>query len=585
MKHHKYHFNNKTAKITLWLVLLFITVQPVMAQSPVTVKVDRNTLARHEQVTLTISVTGDFLSVSNPDLSQLENFVVVSSSSSTQVSIVNGQMSSQRVFVYRLQPLAEGMLEIGPIPVIVGSKIHKTEPIEVEVLPTGSQTAPPDSTNPDTLDGRNFFVEAEVDNANPYLGEQILYTFKVYQATQFPPGQPDYEPPNFTDFWSSEILAQPHYSTVVDGRNYSVTEITTALFPANLGAIVIQPASLLIPGGILSPDIRLESNPVTVDVQPLPNNAPDDFAGAVGQYDIKASLSSGETKVNEPVTLLIEIEGIGNVENIIEPELPELSNWRLFESQASTTTDTSEGKLTGVRSFERLIVPGQPGEQTIPSIQLSYFDPQLEDYQTASTEPLPITVLPDDSAQVPIAMPGFEAEDDETPGTFTLDIRHIKPVPASLKTTFNASVLGWGIYAGCWLFPALAVGSVYVWRRRQRRLKEDTAYARDQRAQRIAMKILNMPAAGTEADAAGRALLGYLSDKLNMPVSGLTTNGLIALLRKSRLRENLVQRVENIMHRIDVGRYAPISDEAGQGLLADTRHLIKDLEKAFGKRR
>ncbi len=571
-----------------------------LAQSPITVRVDRTTLTINDQVTLSVIVTGDFLNIPNPDLSQLQDFVVLSSRTSTQVSIVNGQMSSQKIFFYRLQPLQVGVLVIGSLSFNIDGQIYQTEPIQIDVLAGGAQILPSEDDapeSPDKLSDHDFFVEAEVDNVTPYLGEQAIYIFRIYQAIQairFPLSQSDYLLPSFTDFWSSEVLSQSQYDTDVAGRRFLVTEIRIALFPANLGSITIEPSGLIIPGGLLYPEIRLETNPVIIEVQPLPENAPDGFNGAVGQFEIKASLSEDETKVNEPVTLVVELKGIGNIQTLTEPALPELPYWRFFDSQATTVIDEGANILSGVRTFERLIVPGQPGRLTFPPISFSYFDPQAEVYRTITTNPVPITVLPDDSIQTPVNVVGVGPDNNQPVGRIAADIRHIKPVPTSLNVSLDTSALGRVLYWSGWLLPLLAVGIVYVWQSRQRRLRLDTAYARDQRARRVALKILADARYSTSerpANAAGHALLGYLSDKLNTPTAGLTTNNLVNLLRQSRLEANLVDRVETLLHQIDIGRFAPagrfapIAEESAQSILTDTQQLINDLEKSFGKRR
>jgi hypothetical protein len=596
------HFGKKTGSVFIiieLMMLLAVLVSPesvhiARAQSPITARVDRTRLAIDEQVTLTVTVTGDFLNIPNPDLSSLQDFVVVSSSTSTQVSIVNGQMSSQKIFIYRLQPLNVGALIIGSLSLNVGGKIHQTDPIGVEVLASGTQIAPPiggepDTNVPNTLSGQNFFVEAEVDNPTPYLGEQIIYTFRLYQAVQFPPGQPDYHAPTFTDFWSDEILVQPHYNTEAGGRRYVVSEILTALFPANLGQITIEPARLVIPNGLLNPDVGLETNAVTVTVRPLPKNAPKTFNGAIGQFEIRASLSETEVKINEPVTLLVEIEGAGNIRTLTEPALSELPDWRLFDSEISTTVDTNEGRLRGIRSFERLVVPGRSGQQSFSPINFSYFDPQAETYKTISTDPIPIMVLADESTPVPF----IAAEIDPERGSRSIeriatDIRHIKSVPPTLGPMLDTSSIGWGLYWTGWILPALIMGGVQIWQSRQQRLRQDTAYARDLQARRTALKILadvQHSDTGRPAAAAGRALLGYLSDKFNTPTVGLTINNLITLLRQAQLEEDSIERIEVLLHQIDVDRFAPLVEGAAHLIIADTQRLINDLEKSFGRRR
>ncbi|MCB0164037.1 MAG: protein BatD [Anaerolineae bacterium] len=579
-----------------WLLvglLLVLPASPINAQSPITARVDRNALTVDEQVILTVTVTGDFLKIPQPDLANLGEFILVSSSTSTQVSIVNGQMTSQEVHLYRLQPSREGTLEIGPIGINIDGQLYQTEPIQIEVFAGGTPLLPPNQPNPDTdvptlLPGEEFFVKAKVDNANPFLGQQIIYTFQIYQASGFAFGQPDYTPPSFTDFWSHEIIAPLHHPEEVNGVTYMVTEIMTALFPANLGSISIEPASLVIPGSLLSPDIRLETEPVTVEVKSLPEQGkPEDFSGAVGQYTINANLSDAEVVVNHPLTLLVTIEGTGNIQTLAEPTLPEMDKWRIFESKSFTDIDASNGRMTGTRTFERLVVPGQAGELIFEPIRFSYYDPAAQVYNTISTEPIPVTVLPDDSQPALPTVVDFN-EEGPTVDLIASDIRHIKPVPAALNVGTALSVAGQVVYWMAWIVPLFLVAGVQIWQHRQQRLQQDPAFARDQRAKRQALNILNeakIAGSKEQAAAAGRALLGYLSDKLNKPTTGLTTGGLIQLLRESRLQTRQIERIEALLHQIDIGRFAPISAGDAESIILETQHLIDDLEKSFSRRR
>jgi hypothetical protein len=365
-----------------------------------------------------------------------------------------------------------------------------------------------------------------------------------------------------------------------------VTEIRTALFPANLGKITIDPATLVIPGGLFNPDVKLETNPVQVLVKPLPDGAPEDFSGAVGQYEITATLSESETKVNEPVTLRLEIEGAGNIQTVTEPKLPELKNWRVFENQTSTTIENNQDRVNGIRAFERLVVPGQAGDLTFPPLNFSYYDPLEEAYRTISSEPIPITVLPDDNTAPPPVIAATAGDNRLAIDLATTDIRHIKSAPLSLRIPAEAASVGWVVLGCVWTLPILLVSSAFVWQRRRQRLHEDVAFARDVRARREALKVLAAAAnTGAGADAAGRALLRYLSDKLNTPIVGLTTDNLIRLLQENKLNPTLVERVKTLLHQIDIGRFAPIAASQNRAIINDTKQLINDLEKTFGKRR
>ena len=258
----------------------------------------------------------------------------------------------------------------------------------------------------------------------------------------------------------------------------------------------------------------------------------------------------------------------------------------MFESQASTTVKASENAIRGIRRFERLVVPSRAGEQTFPPISLNYYDPQVEAYRTISSASIPVTVLPDE-LETPAVVVG-SGSDKQPVELIASDIRHIKPVPSSLRSTGGPSMVGRILYWSGWIFPALFVGAAQIWQNRRRRLQQDTAYARSLQARRIAFKILaeaQHPGGANQAAAAGRALLGYLSDKLNQPTTGLTTASLIDLLRSSRLDAALVDRVQAVLDQVDIGRFAPIARGGGQALIAETRQLINDLEKSFGRRR
>ena len=217
----------------------------------------------------------------------------------------------------------------------------------------------------------------------------------------------------------------------------------------------------------------------------------------------------------------------------------------------------------------------------VPSISFSYYDPQAGEYRTASSEPIPITVQPGQTESTAITIIGS----DKQPVTIISgDIRHIKPVPTTLRS-IDAAMLSDPLYWSCWLAPLPVIAGVWFWQKRRRRLLEDTVYARHQSARRTARKLL------AEADRAGldsyaliqRALLGYLSDKLNRPTVGLTTASLIALLKETRLEPALIERVQSVLTQTDIGRFAPVEKATAQSLAADTRRLIDDLEKALGR--
>jgi hypothetical protein len=572
--------NNAGRTRRVWTLLLGLALSlmtadwPAAAQSPITARLDRDVIAADEVAVLTVTVTGDLLNIPTPKLGSTTDFDLVGSSTSTQISLINGQLTSQGMFVFRLQPLTQGELVIPPVSVTTNGQTYQTEPLSVRVLPGSAPNNGPAA--PDTLNDQ-VFVEAEVDNPTPYLGQQIIFTFRLYQAPWLL-RQPDYRPPTFTNFWGKNVLSQPQYNTVQNGRDLVVTEVRTALFPASVGQTTIDPARLVISGGFLEPDIMLETKPVVVDVKPLPAGAPPRFNGAVGQFTLTATVDPPQTMVNEPVTFKLSIEGAGNIEVLTQPPFPDLPGWRVFDSQVTTNITVQDDTVVGVRKFERLLVPGRSGSFTIPAITFSYFNPQSGQYLSTSTEPLPVTVLADDSAGLDTAAPGT----GQQPVALNAgDIRHIKPVPTVLRSA-GSSVLAQPLYYGGWLLPALVVVSVWLWQQRRQRLQRDTVYARRYNARRTAHAVLTQANADGYA-AAQWALLGYLADKLNRPTAGLTSAGLSAMLHQARLDPALIERVQAVLSQADIGRFAPVGQADAQALRRETRRLIDALEKAWGR--
>jgi len=562
------------------ILALLLLPAGALAQAPVTAQVDRDIIAINEQVTLTVSVSGDIFNIPTPRLDSTTDFKVVGTSTSTQIQLINGELSSQGNFIFRLEPFKEGQLLIPAATVKMNGQTYSTEPIPVQVLPAGTLPSPNNNTpdNPPDNLADQFFVEAEVDNATPWLGQQIIYSFKLYQTVRLL-RQPDYQAPAFTNFWGQNLLSQPQYHSTVNGQDFMVTEIRTALFPASVGEIIVEPATLIVPGGLFETDFVLETDPVTVNVQPLPPDAPPDFNGAVGRFTATAALNESTGRVNEPVTFRLTIEGAGNIETLAEPPFPDLPNWRIFDSQSTTEINVEGEQVQGRRQFERLLVPGRPGDYTIPPISFSYFDPQTDQYQTLTTEPLPITIDPGEDGALP-SSPAVTGGEKQPVSLLADDIRHIKPVPTRLTDT-GVRVLDNWFYWGCWLVPALAVAGLWLWNWRRVRLLQDTEYQRRVRARSRANKLLSQ-AGQPDSDAYGltqRALLGYLADRLNHPTVGLTAAALTNLLREAGLNSALIEQVQTILNQIDAARFAPVDRAGFQVLLADTRRLIDVLEK------
>ena len=263
---------------------------------------------------------------------------------------------------------------------------YTTEPVSIEVTagsaPAPQPDAPPalDGTPaavPQALAGQNFYVEAEVDNAAPYVSQQIIYTFRLYQRVNFS-RQASLDWPEMTGFLGYDLSPNNQYNQTVDGQEYLVTEVRRAIFPTATGKINLDPALLTVPGDFFNQGIQLQTNSVTLDVRNLPENPPANFSGAVGRFAMQAWVEPEASRVNEPVSLYVRIQGTGNSYTLPDPTegLQEnVSGWRAYDPQITMNMEQIGGDIAGEKLIERLLVPTAPGVLHIPAFSLAYFDP------------------------------------------------------------------------------------------------------------------------------------------------------------------------------------------------------------------
>jgi hypothetical protein len=609
--------------LPLALVLLMLAVVPLAlrAQSadPITATVDKTVLTTDEILTLRVAVEASSGTPPQPVMPALDGFNLIS----TNMTFINNVVTGEVIYIYFLQPYRAGTLAIQPISVFVNGQTYSTLPILVQVSqgstvptpqaappllpPTDTPGAPslqpaatlPASTAPtasgpapsSTADG-NLFVEAVVDNPTPYVGQQVLYKFRVYQAETLG-AQPSYQGPTFTGFWNNQQPAQEIFMATVNNQRYRVTELTNAIFPTASGDVTIDRAELVIPAGVMEPEIRLNSAPVDLTVRPLPSGAPAGFDGAVGQYTISVrtdtSLIDG---TNDSVRLQVTISGAGNLEALPDPEFPENGDWRVYDTRTTTNSEFVNSITRGSRVIEYTLVPTAEGQVTIPPVNFVYFDPLAETYNTISTNPMSVNVAPGAAqapAQAPTQASAVPTEPTPTPMPTAEPgvpptLPELKPAEdglASLPRPLIQEPAFWLL----WLVPIIAfVGELFI-RRRERYMNAHEDEIRSSRALRQARKALAQARRRREDPhgAAARVLNGYLTDKLNQPVAGMTRAALTQALLARRIAPALIERVDTCLSASEAGRYGGPSrgQDNGHAVLNETERLLKELDREF----
>ena len=429
--------------------------------------------------------------------------------------------------------------------------------------------------------GESMFVSASVDNEHPYLGQQIAYTFRIYQRLEgaLTSVQVRYNSPAFTGFWNSQETQQDEYTETIDSNQYRVVELRTLLFPSVVGTVAIDPAVLEVSAGTPGAPNRLETSAVSMEVRPLPAGAPAAFTGAVGKFDISASADPTEGRINEPVRLTVNMSGEGNIEALPNPPAPEFVGWRVIESPVISDIHVVAGQVTGSRTYEIVLVPEKSGVLTIPEIQYPYFDPLSEQYVQIATSPIAVTVAGADGSPPVPQLASVEAADQESPV-----MRPLKKAPPSLRQA-DTGLTNNVVYWAAWGIPLLAVVGAVVWRRRSAAQEAARAETRRRNALPNARTGLSRAvSSGVDpAVAASEAVLSYLSARLETPVSGSTREALLRRLEEAGVQPELQERVNDSLTEGESARYTPPGGSFASDLSHSDRalQLMDELERAI----
>lgn len=590
-------------------------VTDVFAQVTLQLSVDRSQVDEGDVVQLTVSVEAQQLSgLPTPELPTPNGFQLIgsTSSTSTSISIVNGSMTSTRTttYVFSYRARQEGTFTFGPARMSYDNKNYTSDGVQVSVVKGSGQA----QTRPNAAPGEslsssevkemeeNLFLQALPDKKSVYVGEQVGVTYKLY--TRYNLQNVRYgQVPTFTGFWAETLFDAQRLDLkreVVDGRAFNAAELKRmALFPTTAGQHTLEQLEVVCdipvasrsrglfdfdPFGSFDPfrarQVTVRSADVTLMVKSLPAGAPSSFNGAVGHFEIRADAAQNSVKAGDPISVKVTVTGMGNLHTVSEPSRPNAPIFRFYDPKTELTTQKQGDRLGGQKTFEYVVIPQKAGAVTLPPFRLAYFDPERERYETVSTAPIALRVLPGEKAPEPIA--GMNQEQVRVLGE---DIRYIKPDQAHLV---NQGPL---LYerGGFWLLqfiPLIGFVGAYVYRRHQARLEGDVAYARRRRARSDARKRLSEAnRLLTVGDSAAfhaeihRSLAQFLADRLNRSAAGLTSEQAATALSERKVPDAVVGQVRSVFSACDMARFAP--GQARQEQLADlfgkTETLIDEL--------
>jgi hypothetical protein len=437
----------------------------------------------------------------------------------------------------------------------------------------------------------DVYVKAYVTNANPYQGEGIVVTYKLFFKVNI--GNVNINKfSSFPGFWSQNLISETDkmqpYKQMIDGEQYVVVDIRKiALFPLKGGRLSIDPLELTCVAEIkrqtktktgdpffddffndsffnnsyATVEKSLKSNPLYINVKPLPeSDKPSDFNGAVGNFTFRPEIDQTKLKTNEPITLKFVISGQGNIQLIDKMNIAFPPDFETYDPKITSDIKTSAAGVSGTQTFEYLLIPRKPGKFTIKPVSFSYFDLAKQKYIRFSSPQYDIEVEKGSGDVSTLTYSGASKEDIKYIGS---DIRHIKNQPMLLRKAgtlfFNST--------GFWLWiilPLLAfIAMVLIWKKQAKR-RSDTLLMKNRKATKIARKRLKKAAdflrSGKQEEfyiEISQALWGYLGDKFGIPLADLSMEAIHQTLVSKNVDEEIINQFIETLNNTEYARFAP----------------------------
>jgi hypothetical protein len=329
------------------------------------------------------------------------------------------------------------------------------------------------------------------------------------------------------------------------------------------------------------------SKALKVKVNPLPGIKPADFSGIVGKATLDATLSKDTVNVNDAVNLKLVISGSGNLKLANAPEMKLPADLEVYDPKVTDNLKNGLNGTSGQKIFEYLLIPRHYGDFTIPPIKYSFFNISTRQYENLKTSELHFYAIKstDQNAGIPV-YGGVSIEDVKYLGQ---DIRFIKSDPGLLKKSGNILSSKRTFYTTYAFALVLFLVILFV-RREHIRRNADLKSVRNRKAGKVAGKRLREAEKCLKEKQTDKfyeeilkAIWGYLSDKLNIPVSELTRNSAVNSLTEKGIDEADISNVASVIDKCEYARFAPSSsaEEAGK-IYDEAARFIRLFENSIG---
>ena len=497
--------------ITTWLAALIAIAgnERAFADSlNVTAVLTSSETVLGEPVQLQIRVTGA-RGADAPDEIVADGLEIHRTGTSQHFEMNNFNVTSSVVYDYTVMPLKAGTFTIPPQRIRVGGNALSTPKLTLNVSDSpgrSSASRPSQGTQPANA-GKFVFAELIVPKKTAFVGEVVPVQIRLGFDPRAYPKLTDGPEITGQGFTAQKLQQSGENEETVDGRVYHVVTFKTAIAAARAGKFEIGPvkakAQVMVARRGRSPrarspfdlfntddpfsdpffanpfsqfgerrEVEIKSDPVALEVKPLPTGAPPGFSGAIGNFTMTTDAKPKSVQVGDPITVTSTISGRGNFDRVGAPVIEDERGWHKYPPSSKFAKDDEVG-ISGTKTFETVLSPNEK-KQSLPVMEFAYFDPVKEQYVTLRSEPVAINVEGGAvAAASPVAVPpGSTPPAIATKPTTPAKPHDIlyqlteRPKAAQSFTPLYAQPTFWSAQ----LIPLLALLGLIGWKIRQARI-------------------------------------------------------------------------------------------------------------------
>jgi BatD DUF11 like domain len=440
---------------------------------------------------------------------------------------------------------------------------------------------------------KNLFLKVLVDRTTCFIGQPIVATFKLYSRLES--NSELIKNPGFYGFGVYDMINledNDKNNERINGNNFDVHTIRKVqLYPLQSGMFTIDAMELANKikfsktvvnkkteqqvaedmlgnnaadendnGGdaeIFETNLRTE--PVAIKVKPLPAASTDTFNGAVGNFEITASIEKDNLAKNEEGFLIVTVSGRGNFTQLAAPVVLWPAGVEGFDPVVLDTIDKMQVPLAGKRIFRYGFTCSQPGNYNIPAITFTFFNTENGKYNTIKTKSVSAIVT-----------------NQQLPAKKIIVAEEIKPVK---KTNIQYWILGAA------LLLLLLSGGFYFYFKTNRNTNRQTAAITEEKEPAFSIAEILQPAyVMLQAEnkmfysSLHQCIWNYLQLQFKLSGSDMNKERLMVLLKEKEVAAGVINDLSAVLSECEKGIYTDVEDEINKReLLENTKNILTEI--------